>query len=113
MHKLDVTGTSPLRTVIKKETFGHPEQRFLHRLHCLVLLGRGFSCYQVAEWFGDHPRTVERWAHNFDESGVAGLRDRYRRGRPGKVDDEHLNQLIGAIAKTPAELWLRQGEMEW
>ena len=37
-----------------------PQSRFVHRLHCLLLVGTGQSCYQVAKVFGDDPRSIER-----------------------------------------------------
>ena len=104
MRKLEVSDTTILQATLKKEIAHHSEQRFLHRLHCVLLVGHGFSCYQVAEWFDEHPRTVERWVHYFQEYGIVGLRDEQKTGRPTKVRDDQLRQLVNDILTDPVEL---------
>ena len=49
------------------------DQHLLHELHCVLLVGLGRSCHEVAGWFGDSTRTVERWVGAFNRFGVAGL----------------------------------------
>lgn len=101
MRKLEISDTTTLQSVIKEEVFHSHESRFLHRLHCILLLGHGFSCYQLAQWFDEHPRTVERWAHNFLNFGIEGLRDEKKTGRPSKVRDDQFKQLRSEILKDP------------
>lgn len=108
MRKLEITDTTALQSVIKEEVTHNHKLRFLHRLHCVFLLGRGFSCYQVAEWFDEHPRTVERWAHYFQKFGIEGLRDEQKTGRPTKLRDDQLKQLQNDILKAPCELGYHQ-----
>ncbi len=58
MRKLVIPNSTELQSVIKNEITHNHELRFPHRIHCVLLLGRGFSCSQVAEWFDEHPRTL-------------------------------------------------------
>ncbi|MBM3882397.1 MAG: helix-turn-helix domain-containing protein, partial [Verrucomicrobia bacterium] len=58
------------------------ESRYDHRLHGVLLAAQGISCYQVADWLGQHPTTVERWVRRFEVRGFSGLREGERPGRP-------------------------------
>ena len=80
------------------------ENRFLHRLHCIILIGQGCNYSQVADWFGEHPRTIERWVQRLREFGLDGLKDDQKAGRPTKIDDEHKQVLSNDIVKQPSEL---------
>jgi len=103
MRKLEISNKTVLQSACKDETIRNHESRFLHRLHCALLVAQGCSCYQVAEWFGEHPSTVERWVHYFHEYGLEGLRDEQKTGRPRKVRDDQLKRLQGEISKNPFE----------
>jgi len=104
MRKLEVSNKSALLSACKIETALNCESRFLHRLHCVLLVAQGSSCYQVAEWFGEHSCTVERWVHYFHEYGLEGLKDEQKTGRPRKVRDDQFKRLQGEISRNPFEL---------
>ena len=108
MRKLEVSDKSALISACKEETTRNHESRFLHRLHCVLLVAQGCSCYQVAEWFGEHPCTLERWIHHFHDYGLEGLMDEQKTGRPRKVRDDQLKQLQGDVSKKPFELEYNQ-----
>ena len=74
----------------------------LHRLHCVVLLLKGFSCHDVAEAFGQHPRTVERWRVRYREMGPEGLMDLPRQGRPARLSEETRVQLENDLRSPPS-----------
>ena len=76
MHKLEITTPATVQAALRHEGEHSPQTRFVHRLHCLLLVGTGRSCYEVAEVFGDDPRSVERWVHEFQQHGVEGLREK-------------------------------------
>ena len=50
-------------------------------MHGLLLVTDGHSCQQVADWFGEDRRTVQRWVTRFETHGLTGLRDGARSGR--------------------------------
>ncbi len=108
MRKLEVPNTLVLQSAIRQEVAQNHQHRFLHRIHCMLLLAQGFSCYQVAEWFDEHPRTVERWAHYYKQYGIDGLRDDQKTGRPAKLRDDQLRQVQKDILKLPRELGYSQ-----
>ncbi len=104
MRKLEVSNKPVLISACKAETTRNCESRFLHRLHCVLLVAQGNSCYQVSGWFGEHPCTVERWIHHFHAYGLEGLRDEQKTGRPKKIRDDQLRRLQDEIARDPFEL---------
>lgn len=61
------------------------ELRRLHRLHAVLLVSLGHGSHEVAAWFGEAPRTVERWVRAVEEHGADGLCDRQRIGRPTRL----------------------------
>lgn len=82
MRKLVLSDVELMRLAIQEEITRSEEARYDHRLHGLLLVSQGLSCYQVAEWLGQHPRTVERWVHRFEAQGFAGVHEGERPGRP-------------------------------
>jgi transposase len=104
MRKVDVFDKAFLQSICKKEFIRNSESRFLHRLHCVLLVAQGRSCYQVAGWFGEHPSTVGRWIRCFHEYGPEGLRDEQKTGRPRKVRDDQIKRLQSDISINPSEL---------
>ena len=101
MQKLEVSNFADLQAELNKQTARAPEGRFLHRLHCVLLVARGCSCYQVAEWFREHPSTIERWVHHFLQFGAEGLRDEQRTGRPAKLRDDQRKRLQNDVSNEP------------
>jgi transposase len=104
MHKLEITTPAAVQAALRHEGERSPQTRFVHRLHCLLLVGTGRSCYEVAEVFGDDPRSVERWVHEFQRHGVEGLREKPHTGRHATFADAQMRQLSLALLGVPREL---------
>ena len=104
MRKLKLSNTPDLLARLKKEINHSHDSRFLHRLHCVLLVAQDCSCYQIAEWFNENPRTIERWVHYAQEYGIDGLKDEQKTGRPAKVRDDQFNQVQKSIMLDPREL---------
>ena len=103
MRKISLSNPEGLRSLLAATVRQSDEARFLHRLHCVVLAGAGCSCYQVAEWFGDDPRTVERWVHAFSREGAQGLRQSHSGGRPQRLDGAASARLRADLAQAPRD----------
>ena len=104
MHKLEIKTPAAVQAALRHEGEHSPQLRFVHRLHCLVLVGTGRSCYDVAEVFGDDPRSVERWVREFQQHGIEGLRERPHPGRPATLADAQMRQLALALLSVPRGL---------
>lgn len=90
-----------LRAELSNALRGSREALFLHRLHAILLVSSGCSCYEVANWFGENPRSVERWIHAYDREGVTGLHDRARSGRASLVTRLMQQQLMQDLHDVP------------
>lgn len=79
-----------------------PNERVLHRLHSVVLVLRGFSCSEVARFYGNSERIVAYWLKRFEEAGIAGLEEGSRSGRPSTLTDAQLRK-VQSFIKTSRE----------
>ncbi len=111
MRKLRPSSDLALRAALAGALHESSESRFVHRVHAVLLVAVGQSCYRVAEWFGDDPRSVERWVHGFDNYGTNGLRDHHHGGRPARLSTEQRRQLAQHLANPPAA-W-HYAQMRW
>lgn len=94
---LNGTSVAEIRTAIRQSVQHSRDHRYLYRLFCVLLLAEGRSPQQVAEWLGEHARTLERWRKRFVEQGTEGLRDDTSPGRPPKLNPEQLNAVLGDL----------------
>ena len=104
MHRLEVATPEAVQAALRHEAKRSPQSRFLHRLHCLLLVGTGRSCYEVAGVFGDDPRSVERWVREFQQHGIEALREKPHPGRQATLADAQMRQLELALKSVPREL---------
>jgi transposase len=104
MRKLEVFDKSTLVTLYKREITRNCEARFQHRMHCVLLVAHGCSCYQVAEWFGENPCTIQRYIHCYLKCGTEGLRGSLKTGRPRKLSNNQIEQLQSDFSIDPSNL---------
>jgi transposase len=101
LRKLSLSNAKSVRELIHASARTSSEQRFLHRLHCVLLIAEGRSCYEVARWFGEDPRTIERWVHALNLHGMEALREHPAGGRPTKLASEEVQRLALDLQKPP------------
>ena len=68
--------------LLKLVRSGKAENRFAQRLRIILLSADGLSTTAIAEKIGCTRKTVIAWRDRFLTSGIDGLKDRERRGRP-------------------------------
>jgi len=73
-------------------------------LHCVLLVSQGHSCLEVAGWFGDDPSSIARWVRHHKASGVQGLQDAPRSGRPARLDIDQRRALERDLCQAPGVL---------
>lgn len=101
MHRLQPASQDALRRALAQAAHGSAALRTLHRLHAVLLVSIGRSCYEVAGWFGDDPRSVQRWVHAYELRGPEGLCDAHSTGRPGRLTPKLLAQLAHELDAAP------------
>lgn len=72
-----------------------------HRLNALLLVSDGMSCRSVAELYGINVRTVQRWVVNYQASGIEGLKDQQKDGRPPTISEQQWKLLKKDFAEGP------------
>lgn len=82
--------------------------RYDHRLHGVLLVSKGFNCYEVSELFGQNPTTVQRWVNSFNKKGFAGLYEGERTGRPRSFDEMQWEELGKDLRKQPKDFGYEQ-----
>lgn len=108
MRRLEIQDSDIMRIAVQQEIQRSEESRYDHRLHGILLCCSGLSCYEVANMFGQSPRTVEYWLKRFEQSGFAGLEETPRPGRPGLLDSSMREQLAEDLRKSPRDLGYTQ-----
>jgi transposase len=80
-----------------------PRERLLHRLHCVALVHYGLSSSEVARIFDNSPRAVAYWVKRFKQSGLAGLEEESRPGRPSKLNPAQMKKLQTYLKQSAAK----------
>lgn len=111
MKKLTIADAPAVVLGLQDEIRRSDESRYDHRLHGVLLVAQGASCREVAHLLGDAPRTVQYWVNQFEESGLTGLVDQERSGRPKRLTTRQLQTIGSTLRKSPtstgmdANLW--------
>jgi transposase len=99
---MDTSEIAKLRNAVRQHVSASREQRFCYRALCVLLIAEGHKPNQVAEWLGEHTRTLERWRKRFVDNGLDGLIDDTSPGRPPKLSGEEWSQLQHELAEPPS-----------
>ena len=93
---------------LQNEISRSPESRYDHRLHGVLMVAKGMSCYDVSRILDHSPRTVEYWVKQFNNRGLISLLDRPRTGRPPRISDEIMEKIDHDLRKNPHDLGYKQ-----
>jgi transposase len=104
MRRLEISDAEIMQVALQQEIVRSEESRYDHRLHGVLLVCSGMSTYEVAELFGQSPRTVQYWVQRFERRGFAGLQDTQRPGRPTTLDPATLERVGKDLRRDPREL---------
>jgi len=102
-------GNPHVAIVLQDEIRRSEEARYDHRLHAILLVAKGMSCPEAADYLGDSERTVRYWINQYMEKGLQGLIEEERPGRPSRLAKEQLEQINRALRGKPEDVGLRGG----
>jgi len=108
MRKLNIKAPAIMQMAIQQEIIRSDDSRYDHRLHGILLICAGHSCYEVANIFKHSPRTIQYWVRRFEQNGFEGLKDMERTGRPCVMTDKIRNTLEKDLRCSPRELGYHQ-----
>lgn len=103
---MDTAEIAKLRNAVRQHVSASREQRFCYRALCVLLIAEGHRPNQVAEWLGEHTRTLERWRKRFMDNGLDGLMDETSPGRPPKLSNEEWARLQQELGQPPSAFGL-------
>ncbi len=108
MKRLEITDREIMEIALRNEILRSEEARYDHRLHGVLLVSQGMSCYEVGKKFGHDPTTIQRWVRSFEARGFSGLQDQERPGRPQRLTPEGLEIVNLDLRKSPREFGYAQ-----
>lgn len=102
MKRLKIQDNKIMHVAIQQEILRSEDARYDHRLHGVLLVSKGHSCYEVGDMLGHDATTIQRWANDFNEKGFAGLYDGEREGRPASLNVRQWERLNRDLRKHPS-----------
>lgn len=112
MRRLEIKDAEIMMLAIQDEISRSAEARYDHRLHGVLMVSKGISCYEVGDILGHSPRTIEYWVKRFEAKGFAGLQEKPRSGRPSRIDDEIMERVGKDLRQCPRELGYTQNSWD-
>lgn len=74
------------------------------RAYSILLSNRGYTINQIADIYEVHRDTVSGWIDDWEQDGLAGLRDELRGGRPPKLTAAEQARAIELLKETPRSI---------
>jgi transposase len=108
MRRLEIRDREIMQIALRNEILRSEEARYDHRLHGVLLVSQGMSCYEVGEIFGHHPTTIQRWIRTFETRGFSGLEDQERPRRPQRLTPQGLETVNRDLRRSPREFGYTQ-----
>ena len=101
MKRIQIEDNQIMQAAIQQEILRNEDSRYDHRLHGVLLISKGMSCYQTGELLGHDSTTVQRWVNDFNKNGFSGLLDKDRPGRPASLNERQWEKLGKDLRKQP------------
>jgi len=108
MQRLQIADAKMMEMALKNEILRSEEARYDHRLHGVLLVCQGFSCYDVGQMFGHHPTTIQRWVKSFEMHGFSGLEDQQKAGRPPRLTAGQWQLMDSDLRQSPRQFGYSQ-----
>jgi len=103
MKKLKISDIETFIAAIQDEISRTRKGRYYHRLHVVLHALKGDNCYEAARIYGHSPHSVYNWIHRLITRGLAGLQERERPGRPGRLSPLQQEELRKHLLLSPRE----------
>ncbi len=103
MKRIQIQDTEIMQVAIQQEILRSEDSRYDHRLHGVLLVSKGMSCYQAGGFLGHDATTIQRWINDFNRNGFSGLFDKERPGRPPSLSPQQWEKLNKDLRKQPKD----------
>jgi transposase len=100
MARLENVSVEALEAALAEAT----EKRETKRLLVAIIYKRGPSAPMIAEWLDTREQTIYRWFDRLEDEPIGqAVQDRYRSGRPSKLDDPERERFHAAVQQPPTD----------
>jgi transposase len=89
-----------LKALIKTST----TFRMRQRAHAILLSAKGYKIDMLADIFDVDRDTMSQWIKNWECSGIVGLSDHAKPGRPPKMSAQEEEQAVRIILESPQQI---------
>jgi transposase len=79
----------------------HAPASWIQRARIITDSWDGASVPELARRLGCHPKTVSKWLHRFNTSGIDGLADLPRPGVPRRISEHQRGRIIALARSAP------------
>ena len=100
------------KAILSQTYQAHTNHRVRQRAHAMLLSDRGYKIPDISLLLESHRDRVSAWIDRWHESGMAGLYDQPRSGRPMIYTAEEIDYLKQSLDKQPQQLGLAQADLE-
>ena len=78
-------------------------KRLAVRIQAVALAKQGFSCPKIVQITGYSARSIQRWIARYNQTGIKGLIDKPRTGRPTKLSVDKQEQFCERVDAGPSD----------
>jgi len=101
---IEIKLTKEQRAYLEKITRSHSaERRMLERAQIILACAIGKQNQDIAAEYGTSALRVSKWRKRFHESGIAGLEDEPRPGKPETYGQAFRDKLLSKLETSPPE----------
>ena len=108
MKRLKIPNVETFIAAIQDEISRTRKGRYYHRLHVILHALKTGDCYEAARIYGHSPCGVYNWIHRLTRTGLAGLSERDRPGRPRRLSPSQEQKLYKDLLLSPRKLGYNQ-----
>jgi transposase len=108
LHARPATDPAEERRLRKLAAARHAPASWIQRARIITGSWDGASVAELARRLDCHPKTVSKWLHRFNTSGIDGLADLPRPGVPRRISEHQRGRII-ALARSAPPGRLHQG----
>jgi len=101
MKRIEIADVETFLAAVEDEISHTAESKYYHRLHVVLHVLKGESCYAAAARYNHSPRSVENWIHRLTTHGLAGLWEGERSGRPGRLSESQQRKVRKQLLLSP------------
>ena len=87
-----------LERIVRSRTL---EASLVQRAQIILLASEGYSNNKIATEYGWKAHTIGKWRKRYEASGIEGLKDQPRSGRPTEITEKEKKRIVTKVCSQP------------